>query len=158
MNERAEPPSSPGAKRLLDLLREALDVADPAPQSVLEAAKASLTWLTVDAELAELVEDSSLESLSGVRGASGPRLLTFEAGETTVVLEVTAVGPDRRLLGQLVGPRPAAVEVRHPAGTLAARVDPLGRFSVDAVPAGPVSVACRFHDVQRPVATSWVVL
>jgi hypothetical protein len=43
---------------LLAQVARAAELADPVPAEVLEAARASLTWLRVDAELAELLADS----------------------------------------------------------------------------------------------------
>lgn len=142
---------------MLDLVRDAVQAHDPVPAEVLTAARGSFTWLTIDAELAHLVEDSALEPLAGVRGA-GPRLLTFEAEESTVVVEVTATGDNRRMLGQLVSPRCADIEIRHPHGSLTVQADDLGRFAVDVIPAGPVSLACRFPGGGRQVVTSWVTV
>jgi hypothetical protein len=45
-------------RELLAEVARAAELADPVPPDVLEAARASLTWLRVDAELAELLADS----------------------------------------------------------------------------------------------------
>jgi hypothetical protein len=45
-------------RQLLAEVARAAELADPVPAVVLEAARASLTWLRVDAELAELLADS----------------------------------------------------------------------------------------------------
>jgi hypothetical protein len=145
--------------RLLTLLRESIQERDPVPAAVLEAARGSFTWRTIDAELAEIAEDSALTPLAGVRGGEGPRLITFESPSATVVVEVTVIGRLRRLLGQLVAPRAASVEVRHSGGAVTVEADELGRFAVDTVPAGPVSLACRFLDAPgRPIVTTWVTV
>src|SRR4051794_41920885 len=67
---------------LLAELRVAGLVVDPVPERVMFAAKASLSWRTIDAELAELTYDSALDDdrLSLVRGATAARMLTFSAG------------------------------------------------------------------------------
>jgi hypothetical protein len=146
------------ADALLGLLADAAAQADPVPDHVLAAARAALGWRTLDAELAALVEDSAEQPLAGVRGG-GPRLLTFEADDTAVVVEVSAVGDARRLLGQLVEPRAARIEVRHPGGTTTVDADDLGRFAAAEIPAGPVSIVCRFGPPSaRVVATTWVTL
>jgi hypothetical protein len=145
-------------EQLLALLAEAVAEQDPVPAHVIEAARASLTWLTIDAELAEIAEDSALAPLAGVRGGDGPRLLTFESPSATVVVEVTELGRLRRLLGQVVEPRRAAIEIRHADGSVTVEADELGRFSADSVPAGPVSLACRFDDSPAPVVTAWVTV
>lgn len=150
-----------GAGEVLALLGAAAAEADPVPEAVREAARAALGWRTLDADLAALVEDSAQDAhlaLTGVRG-DGPRLLTFEADDTAVVVEVTATGTARRLLGQLVEPRSADIEVRHPGGTTTISADELGRFTAAGIPAGPVSIVCRFGPPsRRVVATTWVTL
>ncbi|TDE00107.1 carboxypeptidase regulatory-like domain-containing protein [Jiangella asiatica] len=149
----------PDDEQLLDRLREVLEATDPPPPALVDAAKASLAWRTVDAELAELVADSTTELAAAVRAADPPRLLTFTAGETIVVLEVVGDADARRVMGQILAPAPAAVEVRHAAGALSVDADADGRFRAAAVPAGPISVTCRFPDGARPtVVTSWVTI
>lgn len=142
---------------LLGELREVLGEADPTPAGVLTAAQASFTWRTVDTELAELVDDSALAPTVGIRSSGGPRLLTFEAPTLTVVVEVSAVGEARKLVGQLVEPGAARVEVRHQGGSTEVVADDLGRFTLDQVPAGPVSFRCELAGL-APVVTSWVTV
>ena len=63
----------------------------------------------------------------------------------------------RRLLGQLVPPGPAVVEVRSPEHSLTVSADHLGRFAADDVPTGPVSLRCRGES--GPLTeTAWVIL
>lgn len=146
------------ADELLGLIATAAEQADPLPGPVLAAARAALGWRTLDADLAALVEDSAEQPLAAVRG-TGPRLLTFEADDTAVVVEVSTVGSARRLLGQLVEPRTAQIEVRYPGGTTIVDADDLGRFAAAEIPAGPVSIVCRFGaPTTRVVATTWVTV
>ncbi len=155
----SEPLLHPSDANLLALVRSAVDAHDPVPPAVLAAARASLTWLSVDAELARLVEDSALTGLAGVRSQGGPRLLTFEGGQGDVVLvEVAEQGDRRRLTGQLVPGRAVEVEVRRTAGSLVVRADELGRFAVDDLAAGPVSLACRLDADRPPLVTPWTTL
>ncbi|TDC46617.1 hypothetical protein E1212_26455 [Jiangella ureilytica] len=144
--------------RLVDRLREVIDATDPPPQRLIDVAKASLAWRTVDAELAELISDSSTEPALAVRSAGeAPRLLTFTAGDTVVVLEVTREAGAHRVMGQIVAPGAATVEVRHSDGVVSVTTDPDGRFRAAPVAGGPISVSCRFDDGVRPaVVTSWV--
>ena len=151
---------SPAERELLTILRDVIEETDSVPAALVGAAQASFTWRTVDAELAELTSDSALDT-AAVRSTRAPRLLTFTAGETTLVVEVAplAAGQDaeRRLVGQLVAPRPAQVEVRHSTGSFTVPADELGRFRAEPVPAGPISLACRFAAAGEPtIVTSWV--
>src|SRR5690606_21125006 len=122
---------------LLTRLGSALDAVDPVPDAALAAAYESLSWHDPDAALAELVLDSLTASASvRARPDTGPRLLTFTAGELSIEVEVAGTGEHCRLVGQVVPPQPASVEVRWKGGSTDVTADELGRFSVDAVPRG----------------------
>jgi hypothetical protein len=147
-----------------DLLRELRAAAgrfDPPPESVLEAARASFTWRTIDAELAALEFDSAVDlAATAVRGGEGPRLLTFAAPGLSIEVEVSPVGSRRQLVGQLVPAQPARIDVRHAGGVTTVRADQLGRFDTDAISAGPVSLRCHLGDAPSspPVVTEWIPL
>lgn len=131
---------------------------DPVPADVAAAARASLAWARVASELADLVYDSAVDDgeLVGVRG--GGRQLTFEGPGLTVEIEVAPGGG--RLVGQLVPPQAAQIEVRHLGGSLNLESDALGRFSAERISPGPVSLRCRASDTAAwpPTATDWVAI
>jgi hypothetical protein len=152
----------PADRELLAHVRDMFDETDPVPEFLVDAARATFTWRTIDAELAELTGDSLLES-AAVRSSRAPRLLTFTAEATTLVVEVAehirGAGLGRRLLGQILSPRSAEVEVRHSEGSLSVTADEFGRFRAEAVPPGPISLACRFGGALKPqLVTSWVTI
>lgn len=130
----------PEDETLLQALRAAALRHDPVPPALLEASRAALSWRTVDAELAALSYDSTLDAAvsAGVRGGEGPRSLVFETDAVAVEVEVHADGGARRLLGQLAPPQAATVAVRHGGGTVTVEADDAGRFAVEQVPPGPV--------------------
>jgi hypothetical protein len=144
--------------RILQELRRIAARVDPVPAELLAAARGSLDWRTVDAELARLTFDSVVDAGDGqpVRGGGRPRLLTFAAEGLEVEVELLPSGPRWRLVGQLVPPGPAEVEVRYLGGTVDASADQLGRFVVDGVPSGPVSLCCR--TAGRTVVTDWLTI
>ena len=151
----------PEDEGLLQELRATARRLDPPPSSVLEAARASLTWRTIDAELAALEFDSAVDvAATAVRSGEGPRLLTFSAPGLSIEVEVSPIGPRRQLVGQLVPAQPARIDVRHAGGVTTVQADRLGRFGVDAVSAGPVSLRCHLGDVPSgvPVVTEWIPL
>lgn len=161
---------------LIAELRTALDTLDPVPEHVVEAAKATFAWRRVDEALAELVDDSATQPLSPARSAGRvtghpgadasdaaepvePRLLTFRGPGLTVEVEVTHLDSDsRRIVGQLVPPRSAEVEVRWQGGSVTSEADTIGLFSATAIPAGPVSIVCRPGAGEAQVVTSWITI
>jgi hypothetical protein len=155
-DERIEP----WEQGLLEQLRELGHAADPVPAEVAFAAKGSFVWRRIDAELAELTFDSLLEDAasSGVRSGATVRLVTFSAAEVSVEVEITETGDRRRLIGQLVPPQAARVEVRAGSGSTQVEADELGRFTADGLGAGPASLRCQLGSTARVVETGWVVL
>lgn len=152
---------SDGHTHLVEELRRVMGVVDPVPAYVLDAARGSYTWRTIDAELAELAYDSATDSEAALaRSADARRLLTFESPGLSVEVEVTSGAPERRLVGQLVPPQRAEIEIRHSGGTLKVTADELGRFAAEGVAPGPVSLLCRVGDATEPrtVATDWLVI
>lgn len=149
-------------ERLLALLRHAAAEHDPVPAGVLEAARLSFVWRTIDQELAELVSDSAAAGDVGVLVRSSTeqvRLLVFEAPELTLELEILRVGGVRRLVGQLVPPCAARVTVEHVSGASEQDSDELGRFLVGGIPAGRTRLRCRpTASAGGGVVTPWLEL
>jgi len=143
-------------------LRQAAARFDPVPAELIQAAKAAFGWRSVDAELAELVSDSLLDEAGAalVRGAGGPRLLHFRSGLLTIEIEVTRTRSACELVGQIFPAQPAELDIRHGAHVDRARVDDLGRFRAEFVPAGPVSLYCRPASGGTGIAvvTDWIPL
>ncbi len=138
--------------QLLARIAEMLEMADPMPDAVVEAAKAVFTWRTIDAELAALQFDSATEELVGVRSAETVRQLTFAADDLEI--EVTVLSD--RIVGQLVPPQPGEITLRDRSGESSAQTDGLGRFTIERIPRGPVRLTCGLAD--RTVQTEWTIL
>ncbi|MFF4760257.1 hypothetical protein [Streptomyces sp. NPDC001292] len=133
-------------------LRQAAVILDPVPGHLRQLAVEAFALRDLDARIAELTFDSLVDAVP-VRGATDtPRMLTFQAGELTVDVEVTGDG----LMGQVLPPQPARIEVltgpRRPNPALTA--DELGRFTGDAPPAGPF--ALRLRAGAEVVVTEWM--
>lgn len=145
-------------EQLLHDVAAAISAADTVPESVIEAAKASFTWRTVDAELAELVFDSAADELVGVRSAAdATRQMTFRAPGVEIEVAVLSEG-SRRIIGQLVPPQQAEIELRYGTETKRVISDKLGRFTLHDVPVGPISLRCVFGDDASVVQTDWMLL
>lgn len=147
--------SEPSTDPTFVTLRSVIDRVDAVPSVVLDAARAAYTWRTIDAELAELTADSAMAS-SGIRSSSAPRLLTFEGSGIEVEVEVAQTGTTRRLAGQVVPVGAAQITVRWASGTKETVADDLGRFTVDAIPGGAISLAVLRAGAEHPIMTSWV--
>ncbi|WP_306212141.1 carboxypeptidase-like regulatory domain-containing protein [Actinoplanes sp. RD1] len=154
--------------RLGALLRE----VDPAPRDLVALAKASFILRDLDAELAELVEDSAAPDPEwqplAVRGSATvpqPRQLTFQVvdergqDEVIVAVQVEAVGELRRLSGHLFPPEPADIELRRPGTAEVQQVpaDEGGFFVLEDVPPGPMSLTVR-RGGAFAVATRWTLV
>lgn len=147
-------------RKLLAAIAAAAADVDPVPDDVIRAGQGSLAWLSIDAKLAQLVEDSGL-SASGVRSGAASRLLVFAAGAVEIDVEVTRMGDDElRLIGQITPAARGTVEVRQPGITepVAAEIDEYGRFICAGVRPGQVSLACTVEGAEKPVVTSWMKL
>ncbi|HSS11694.1 MAG TPA: hypothetical protein VLL25_17540 [Acidimicrobiales bacterium] len=133
----------PWQRRLLVQVRE----LDPVPAAVSDAAKDSLRWRRVDAELAEV----GLDSVS-----VGGRRLVFVAPRLVVEM---SVAPGGRTAGRLVPPQPAHIEVLslHLDGR-AIEADDQGRFTVGDVEPGPLRLRLYLVDRDAAVETEWVVI
>ena len=141
-----------------------LEQIDPVPEHVRIAAGAAIEWRTLDAELAALIHDSTIdEPVAALRGGAAltPRALTFETADLVIEIEAEPTEHGLRLAGQIVPPQPAQVAVRHGDELAVARADARGRFVVGGIDPGPVSVRCRLDDgagAGRLVETAWLEL
>ncbi|MFI2643891.1 hypothetical protein [Streptomyces sp. NPDC018610] len=132
-------------------LRRAAAVLDPVPDELRQLALDAYALHDLETRVAELTFDSLVDAIP-VRGAMDvPRMLTFQAGALTVDVEVTGDG----LLGQLMPPQPAGIEVLHgPRPGTGLTADGLGRFTGEAPPAGPF--ALRVRTGGEVVVTEWL--
>lgn len=153
MNEREEQDEA-----VIEQLRTALS-ADAVPASVTDFAKAALTWRRVDAELAELLSDSAVDTEPALaRGGAVVRSVSFSAGETIIELEVHPDGSRRTLLGQLSPAAPRTIAVQHADGSepVFARSDELGRFRIELARDGTVRLRITDDDADTTVETAWI--
>ena len=143
---------------LFDELRSVLRRTDPVPAKVTDFAKAALGLRRLDAELAELLEDSVLDEAAALTRGGGARSLTFRSDDLTIDVEIQ----DGHLLGQLAPPPAAAtVELQSENGAVAtsADSDALGRFRLALGGEGRFRLrVVRRDPVGAPVETSWFSL
>jgi hypothetical protein len=151
-------------RALLARLAEAFDRLDPVPSAVQAAAEAagrqprpapSTRWLP-------LLRDTAIEPLAlALRSGADGRVLGFGDPATALRVEVSdmdiGMGAGLRVTGLLSTERPCGkVSVCWPDGVAETPVDPLGRFEIDGLPAGPLCL--RLWQADRLVAvTAWFV-
>ena len=146
---------------LLGELRRIAAVVDPIPEALLHAGRESLTWLRVDAELAELLSDSIVddEVLAHVRSSGGVRAVTFEADGFTIELDILGEGAHRTLVGQLVPAGTAEIEVQTSEAAQTVAADAHGRFRAENVPEGRMRLRVTGHPAAPgPAETSWITI
>ena len=122
-----------------------------------DRSRAGLRGQAAHTELAELFgapldADATVEA--GERRS--PVLLSFESSRLRLDIEVHATGSTRRVLGRLQPPTPGPVELRRPGGVVTVEADGIGRFRVDDVDSGPLSVRYQPRGSDAPVVeTDW---
>jgi hypothetical protein len=148
-------------EHLLAAFRKVREAADsPLPQSYVDLAKGSFALRTVHAELATLIEDSELAGTASVTRGKG-RLAVFDSRHLSVEV---VVSPRPRtgswqLLGQITPAKAARVRVRRQQQAKQASVtaDDLGRFMLDQLTSGPLSLSIEVNG-EPPVSTEWMVI
>jgi hypothetical protein len=147
--------------QLLAALGEVLRSSQAPPSWSVELAKASYGLLAADAELARLTSDSGLATApSGLRSAAAPRLTVFDAGDLSVEVQIEAGARagSWRLIGQLNPAAAARIQVRQAQPeSFWVDVDDLGRFVVDELRDGPLSLLCARPGRQDAV-TEWITI
>jgi hypothetical protein len=146
---------------LLGALREMLGRYESPPSWSVELAKGSYDLRTVDAELAVLTSDSGLATAqSALRSSTATRLAVFDAADLSVEIEIEpgARADWWRLIGQLTPAAPARIQVlQQQAEPVWVEADDRGRFTVDHIPGGPLSLVC-IRDGMPAAVTEWIAI
>ena len=145
MND-AQAPSEEELEQTFEVLQAALGgLPNPAerptdaPQSVIDGARWVHDWANLDAELARLTHDSSLDrTMASVRSASPLRHITFDAESYEIEIEIEAAERGVSMTGTV---SPIAIgTVQAVVGGIAhqGQIDDLGTFTIDNVNRGVV--------------------
>ncbi len=144
--------------RLLTEVRRAMEHDMPVPSAVDEFAAEVFDLADVARHVAELVFDSRETEGAGVRSAPSGLEMSFRAPGVEIEVTVLAEGL-RHLVGQLIPPQPATVELIAREERREAQADSLGRFAFDDVPVGPLSLRCVLEDeASTVIQTEWMVV
>jgi hypothetical protein len=140
---------------LFEELASVIRRSDPLPADVSDFARSALGWRRLDAELAELLEDSALESdAAALARGSGDRAMTFRSADLTIDVAIHA----GMLLGQLAPQASASVDLQAEDATVASstQTDVLGRFRFNLGTDGRFRLRVVRHEPSgRAVETSW---
>lgn len=144
---------------LIDLLHNALAELDQVPRKVVDAAHTAFEWRTVDAELAELLFDSSTQGeLAGVRSDVAARQLSYGLGDVEIELLVRDAEAEPRIDVQIVPAGPRTLEVRNGESSETVTTDEHGRCTLPLPRARRVQLVLRATDGGPAVATPWISL
>ena len=144
-------------ERLLSALSEAMKASQAVPSWFIETGKSAFAWHNIDAELAQLTYDSSVDQREAAvmrSETASIRALTFTSPHVSLELEVT----ENSLLGQVIPPRAGALEIHTRTGEISTtEVDEIGCFAVDPIPDNPFRLRCSTAD-GTDVLTGWITL
>jgi hypothetical protein len=142
---------------VLDDLRRLAGAVDPVPDEVTAYAHSAIGWRRIDAELAELLADSRLET-AVARSAGDTRALSFAAPGLEIEVELQPVDDGVVLLGQLAPAGPAEIAIQRDDAKPVeetATAGELGRFRFALVARGRMRVVVRRPAPAPLVETSW---
>jgi len=142
---------------VLAALQQALRAQRAVPPEFIEAGKNAFAWHNIDAELAQLTYDSTLDSsleLSLRAEAASIRALTFTSAHLTIELEVA----QDSLLGQIIPAQPATIKIQpREDAEITLATDEIGCFSIQPIPAGQFRLHCRTA-AGVDALTGWITL
>jgi hypothetical protein len=142
---------------VLDELRRLARAVDPVPDEVTAYAQSAIGWRRVDAELAELLADSRLETALA-RSSGEARALSFAGPGLEIELELQPTDDGVVVLGQLAPPGPAEVGIQRDDAKPVeetATADDLGRFRLELTARGRMRLVVRRPPPAPLVETSW---
>ena len=99
--------------------------------------------------VADLVSDTMLGELAGVRSGGGERVLTYDEGGVT--LELVIDEARRSIVGHVIPPDDLRVQLVTPAGEEELAVDDVGTFAVPPI-GGPIRLTV-FPSTSAPFTT-----
>lgn len=147
-------------RRLLDAFDDALEIDEPLPPHLVNAAQDYYTWRTVDAELLELLVDSAETELALVRSDDSlQRFIAFGDDDHGVNFECRLERDGFALAGSVAPPGSYEIHLDHGSADLEVTSDDLGGFEIRCV--APGSVRLTIRDVaasERLMVTPWFLL
>ncbi len=140
---------------LMMALAEAIGGQRP-PIDLVARCEGLLSWIDVDSELADLLDQPVAEA-AGTRGAAAPTgVLEFAVEDGSCVIELTP--SESAFRGQVLGGEAQLVVVRTIAGTtLSSIVDDLGAFEFSNPPSGTIRLEIDLSEGRR-IHTAWFVI
>ena len=151
MNEDHTTPADPQFQPVLDRVADAFEHdLEPIPGHLTAAAQDAFAWRLADAELAELLFDSTTDELVGLRGSNGDRRsYRYGAGDFVIRVHLTAA----TLIVMIEPPLSVNCRIATEDGAEAHRTDDLGELAVDA-PDLPVRIEVDLPDGR--IVTPWI--
>lgn len=105
---------------------------EPAPKAVLDGARSVHEWVNMDAELARLTHDSSLDaSLVTVRSGTALRHITFECEDYEIQIEIEPSERGVLMTGTVSPPTLGTVQAVIGGISYQGAIDEFGTFLID---------------------------
>jgi hypothetical protein len=151
-------------QRILADLRRMWDAEDPQPDGLADRIRFAMTVASLEAEVARIVQESSLESgvrSIGVRSTfERASTVTFTSGSLSAMIDLENDDRGQVRVNGWVSETAVEVELRERHGSRTSAVDATGRFGFGAVESGLVHFVFRRTDdpAARPVITPTIEL
>ena len=159
MRERSTGPSaSERLRRVLEAFDRVLAQEEPLPEHLIPLAQGLYSWRTLDAELLELLVDSSSSAAITMRDDGGHPFMVFGHGERGVHFEYTRHHGENYfdLMGTVIGAGVCQVRIEQPPEVLVTEANEVGEFQLSGLVPGTARITIRLTDDVLMV-TPWFV-
>lgn len=150
-------------EHILSDLRRMWDTTDPMPADLADRARFAMTVASLEAEVARIVQESTLEGVRSVGARSTyerASTVTFTSGSLSAMIDLENADDGMVRVNGWVSETAVEVELRERQGSRTSPVDATGRFGFGAVERGLVHFVFRRTDdpAARPVITPTIEL
>jgi hypothetical protein len=145
-------------RRVLQAFDEVFDIDEPLPPELVSRAQELYVWRDIDAELLDLLVDSTRDEMALVRDDSLQRYMAFGSPERGIQFECRWARDGFVIEGSVVPSGHYEVRVHRPSSDASASTDMFGSFAIEGIASGSTRLTVRSPDGEVFMMTPWFVL